>query len=384
MKIAFDAKRIYQNNTGLGNYSRTLVQSLAQKFVENDYYLIAPKITTRFNAAAYPHCHVVTPKGFFLQKIKGWWRSCLVKNELKNYKIDIYHGLSHEIPFGIQYTGIKSVVTIHDLIFERYPEQFNRIDRIIYRYKFKNACKHADRIIAISEQTKQDIIDLYKIDEKKITVCYQSCDANFYQPVADVEKNAIKKKYTLPDEFFLYVGSVIERKNLLSICKAMLMLPEANPIPLVVIGKGGKYLREVKAFVQKNNLSNKIIFLYESIDKNQSLEFKDFPAIYQLATAMIYPSIFEGFGIPILEAMASNIPVIISNVSCMPEVGGEAALYINPSQPAEIAKAMQSIVENKTLASTLRAKSATQAELFDAEKCAAKVMNVYLNLMHDH
>jgi glycosyltransferase involved in cell wall biosynthesis len=381
MKIAFDGKRIYQNSTGLGNYSRTLVESLAKQFAGNEYYLLAPKITSRFQSAAYPNCHVITPSGFFKKLFKGWWRSRFVKNELQQYGIDLYHGLSHEIPFGIQRSGIKSVVTMHDLIFERYPHQYNPIDRIIYRYKCKNACNHADHIIAISEQTKHDIIEFYQIDSKKISVCYQSCDAGFYQTVSDEQKKAIQRKYNLPEQFFLYVGSVIERKNLLNLCKALLLMPSPNKIPLVVIGKGGKYLATVKDFVQKNILTGQVIFLYDTLAENQSLEFSDFPAIYQSATAMIYPSVFEGFGIPILEAMASGIPVITSNLSCMPEVGGDAAIYIDPYQPTTIAAAMTKISQDPIEAISLRQKGIEQAKRFNADKCAQAVMDVYVHLI---
>src|SRR6185503_6123802 len=116
------------------------------------------------------------------------WRSSWVKKDLKKLKIDIYHGLSHEIPIGIHKTGIKSVVTIHDLIHERFPEQYSFVDVRIYRKKFRNACIHADKVIAISEQTKKDIIEFYKIPGNKITVCYQSCNPAFGEMVSGIEK----------------------------------------------------------------------------------------------------------------------------------------------------------------------------------------------------
>ena len=380
MNIGFDAKRAYQNTTGLGHYSRTLITSLAGYFPEHAYYLFAPKITRLFQSDA-ANIHPVAPSAFPAALFKSAWRSNWIKKDLVKNGIDIYHGLSHEIPFGIQKTGIKSVVTIHDLIFERYPSQYSKIDVQIYRKKFTYACKNADKIIAISNQTKQDIIDFYKIPGSKISVCYQSCNPAFFNTVTAEEKQAVITKYNLPREFYLYVGSVIERKNLLTICKAMKEL--TNGIPLVVIGNGDHYLQKVKTYVAENNLQQKIIFLSETAAAKNSEAFKtarDFPAIYQSAAAMIYPSIFEGFGIPVLEAIASGLPVITSNISCLPEAGGDAAMYINPFSMEEMKHAMEQIVTDTGLRSNLIEKSFHHAQKFTQQVCAGAVMNVYKSL----
>ncbi len=383
MNIGFDAKRVYQNTTGLGHYSRTLVTSLAKYFSKNEYYLFAPKITDTFNAANFKNIHAIVPSRFPSTALKAAWRSNWVKKDLLQHKIDVYHGLSHEIPFGIGKTNIKSVVTIHDLIFERYPKQFNKIDVQIYRRKFKYACKHADKIIAISEQTKKDIVDFYKIDENKIEVCYQSCNDIFKQEINEEEKNRVKSLYQLPDKFFLTVGSVIERKNLLTIVKALHQLKNDLNIPLVVIGDGGTYKVIVKDYIAKNNLQSDVIFLSEKEGIKSLPSFKnsiDFPAIYQQAVAMIYPSTFEGFGIPVLEALCSQLPVITSNVSCLPEAGGDAALLIDPYSVNEMAEAMQKVYTDTTFAAEMKTKGLIHAEKFSQEKTATSVMNVYKNL----
>ncbi len=382
MNIGFDAKRAYQNSTGLGHYSRTLITSLAQYFPQHQYYLFAPKITGLFNTGSFTNMHPVAPASFPSTIFKSAWRSNWVKKDLRKNNIDIYHGLSHEIPLGIQNTKIKSVVTIHDLIFERYPEQYSKIDVQIYRKKFTYACRHANAIIAISNQTKQDIIDLYKIAAEKITVCYQSCNPSFFVRATAAEKQKVQTKYNLPQQFYLYVGSVIERKNLLTICKAIKELD--NNIPLVVIGNGDGYLQQVKKYVTANNLQQKIILLSETAAAKNSDDFKtakDFPAIYQCAEAMIYPSIFEGFGIPVLEAIASGLPTITSNISCLPEAGGDAALYIDPMSVEEMKHAMQEIISNTSLRNSLIEKSAAHAQKFTQQNCAAAVMDVYKKLL---
>jgi glycosyltransferase involved in cell wall biosynthesis len=383
MKIAFDAKRAYQNGTGLGHYSRTLISSLATNFPAHHYYLCAPKLTARFDVASFDNVHNITPATFLSKKLKAVWRSNWVKRDLLNEGIDLYHGLSHEIPAGIQNTGIKTVVTIHDLIFERYPEQYNWIDVQIYRRKFKYACEHADLVIAISQQTKDDIIQFYKIPQEKIIICYQSCNPSFSLQVSDEEKQLVKARYQLPEKFFLYVGSIIERKNLLNICKALLQLKHTLEIPLVVIGEGDDYEKQVKRFIADNELQKQVVFLSENPSSSlpSYKSAADFPAIYQQAICMIYPSVFEGFGIPVLEALWSRVPVITSNVSCLPETGGDAAYYIDPTNPAEIAEGMLKIVYDEVLVSAMKDKGWQHAQKFTPAKCAADVMQVYLRLV---
>ena len=383
MNIGFDAKRAFHNGTGLGHYSRTLIRSLAEFFPGNQYYLFNPKHSSRFSIQG-ENIHEVVPKKFPSTLLRSLWRSSWVTKDIKKLGIHLYHGLSHEIPFGIPKTEVKSVVTIHDLIHERYPEQYNPVDLKIYDKKYRYACQYADKIIAISKQTRQDIIDFYKIPEEKITVCYQSCNPAFAQQVNNDEKQAIKKKYSLPDEFFLYVGSIIERKNLLNICKALFLLRDKLRIPLVIIGDGHKYKRKVKDYLIQNSLSGQVIFLSENPSAKSDKSFQsaiNFPAIYQSAIAMIYPSIFEGFGIPVLEALFSRLPVITSNVSSLPEAGGAAAYYVNPLHAEEIAKAMTMIYSDSILTSSMKEKGWSYAQNFTIEKTAGSVMDVYKGLM---
>jgi glycosyltransferase involved in cell wall biosynthesis len=382
MNIGFDAKRAYHNSTGLGHYSRTLIRLLSEYYPEHQYYLFNPKTSLRYNLKG-KSIHEITPARFLSVLFRSAWRSSWVKKDLKKYKINLYHGLSHEIPVGISKTGIKSVVTIHDLIHERFPEQYNPVDVKIYTRKFRYACRYADKVIAISQQTKQDIIDFYKIPAEKIEIVYQSCSPAFSVEASDEEKKRIKVKYDLPLQFFLSVGSIVERKNLLNICKAVFLVRNELNIPLVVIGDGGKYKQKVKDFIIQNGLEKKIIFLSEKkIAKTDEgfLTAADLPVIYQLGLAMIYPSFFEGFGAPVMEALWSRLPVITSNVSCLPEAGGDAAYYVNPDNAAEIAEGMRRIYTDKDLTATMKEKGWRHALKFSPDKYAAAVMNVYKNL----
>jgi glycosyltransferase involved in cell wall biosynthesis len=381
MNIGFDAKRAFHNTTGLGHYSRTLLRSFAEYYPQHEYFLFNPKKSGLFNLSE-PHLHEVNPGNYVNRLFSSAWRSSWVKNDLKDKNIKLYHGLSHEIPIGIQKTGIVSVVTIHDLIHERFPEQYKAIDVKIYSKKFRYACNHADQVIAISEQTKKDIIDYYGTPEEKIKVCYQSCNPAFGVTVSEEEKARVRALYNLPDKFFLYVGSIIERKNLLGVCKAMVLLQE-DGIPLVVIGDGKEYKEKVKRYITENKLEQDIIFLSEQPAAKASAAFQtaaDFPAIYQQATAMIYPSFFEGFGIPVLEALWSRLPVITSNVSCLPEAGGQGAYYVDPSKPEEIVTGLQRIVRDRFLPNIMREKGWEHAQQFTPFNCATAVMNLYKQL----
>ena len=383
MNIGFDAKRAYHNQTGLGHYSRILIHSLAQYYPGHEYFLFNPKRSSLFEFDE-ENVHEVLPHRFPSNFLRAAWRSSWVKKDLKNLRIDLYHGLSHEIPVGIQKTRIKSVVTIHDLIHERYPDQYNPIDVKIYNKKFRYACLHSDQVIAISEQTKEDIIKFYGTPSEKISICYQSCNPAFGEQLTHAQKTLVQLKYNLPAKFFLYVGSIIERKNLMSICKAIFILRNELGIPLVVIGDGGKYKQQVKDYVKQNNLEKKIIFLSESASAKSSKSFQsasDFPAIYQSAIGMIYPSLFEGFGIPVLEALWSKLPVITSNSSSLPEVAGHAAYYVNPQKAEEIAEGMKKIYSDVQFSTDLKEKGWCQAQKFSQQKCAEAVMKVYGGLI---
>ncbi len=383
MNIGFDAKRAYHNKTGLGHYSRTLINLLIDYYPEHHYYLFNPKKSSRYHFHR-KNLHEILPSGFAGKLFPSAWRSSWVKKDLKRYDIDIYHGLSHEVPIGIRKTGIKSVVTIHDLIPERFPEQYNPVDVRIYRKKFRYACEQADKIIAISNQTKQDIIEFYEIPEEKIEICYQSCSPIFSIRASEEHKKQIARKYELPPEFFLSVGSIIERKNLLNVCKALFLLRNDIKIPLVVIGDGGRYKQQVKDFILQHDLENRVIFLSERKEAKTEegfLSTADLAVIYQMAIAMLYPSFFEGFGIPVLEALCCHLPVITSNVSCLPEVGGPGAFCVDPTSAEDLAKAMKKVYNDKTFVATMIKKGINHTKKFTPEKYATSVMGVYKSLM---
>ena len=231
MKIAYDAKRFFYNASGLGNYSRDLVRILARFYPENQYILLNKNKSERGKQILDSSnvSFIETSKGKMSRQLK-------MGKDAQNLDADIFHGLSGELPLKWNPKPIKKIVTIHDLIFVRFPQYYTWFDRKIHFWKFRKAANSADKIIAISEQTKRDIIQFLKVDENKIDVVYQGCHASFKEKPTEEFLNQIKYKFNLPERFLLNVGTVEDRKNLLNVVKAL----EGSDIPLVVIGKKNK------------------------------------------------------------------------------------------------------------------------------------------------
>lgn len=372
MNIGFDAKRAFRNNTGLGNYSRSLIKAIQKIAPENDYQLFTPKNNPIPQAHFFNEAQqysIITPKN---NSNSTYWRSFSIQKEIQQYKTQIFHGLSNEIPFTLSKTDVKSVVTIHDLIYKRYPQYYGFFDRIIYNYKVNFACQHADKIIAISQQTKRDLIHYYHADPNKIEVVYQDCDENFKQVIANSQLEAIRNKYHLPSEFILNVGTIEDRKNVLLVIKALLDLPK--DIVLVIVGKSKSYRKEVDAFIKEHQLEDRIILL-------QDIIFQDLPAIYQLAKVFVYPSKFEGFGIPIIEAIHSNLPVIAATGSCLEEAGGPDNLYVDPNDAKTLAIYIQKLWEDPILRAQIVSKSKVYVQQFNFENIAHQMIQIYSQLI---
>ena len=375
MIIGFDAKRITHNTTGLGNYSRFIVNALSVYFPEDKYILYSPskgKEQLRNKINASKNTTFSFPDKFIDKKFPAFWRSKSILNTLRSDKIQLFHGLSNELPFGIKKTGIPSVVTIHDLIFLRYPHYYKPIDRAIYTYKFKKACKDANLIIAVSETTKRDIIDFFSIPEKKIQVVYQNCDKIFQSSVNEVEKQKIREIYQLPERYVLSVGSIEERKNLLLLVKALRYLP--SDIYVVAVGKKTAYTEEVLSYIALNNLSNRVKLLHE-------VPFIHLPALYQTASVFVYPSLFEGFGIPVIEALHSGTPVIASASSCLQESGGTHSIYIDPNDEKALANAIEKVFSDGSLRKLMIEEGRKYVRQFSDKHIADQLHNIYKELV---
>lgn len=375
MRIGFDGKRAVQNFTGLGNYSRYIVDILCQFYPENEYILYAPKKreNKRLNKLTnqYRQLQLAYPVTFWERKFRSLWRISGITHQLEKEKVSIYHGLSNELPLNIHKSNIKSIVTIHDLIFLRYPQYYHFIDRKIYTYKFRKACENADKIIAISECTKRDIISFFHIPSDKIEVVYQSCDPIFGQSVNNEKKEEVRSKYQLPPKYILNVGSIEERKNALLLVQTLPQLPQ--DIHLVIVGKRTPYTKKIERFASEHNLTSRVHIMH-------NVPFGDLPAIYQLAEIFAYPSYFEGFGIPIIEALHSGIPVVAATGSCLEEAGGPDSIYVNPDSVDEASRAFNEILSKPKKKKLMIEKGKEFIKQFSEEKQATKIINIYNNI----
>ncbi|HRX12315.1 MAG TPA: glycosyltransferase family 1 protein [Draconibacterium sp.] len=368
MKIGFDAKRAFLNASGLGNYSRNTINALHQYNAEHQLILFTPEIKNEL-FSNHGQFEVVSPQNRIFKIYSSFWRNFMVSRELKSREIDIFHGLSNELPKGIHKTEIPSVVTIHDLIFIRFPEFYKTIDRNIYFSKVKYACSSAQKIIAISEQTRDDIIRFFHVDSNKIEVVYQSVSPVFFERV---NSENLRSKYNLKKQFILSVGTHEPRKNQLSLLKAI--KAEKLDIQVVFVGKHTSYTKKLNRFISENKMDGQVNFL-NGISEN------DLAGLYRLATLSVYISFFEGFGLPVIESMASGCPVITSNVSCLPETAGRAAVLCAPNDINELGRQIKSILENETIRNVLVEKGLERAKIFHPEHFSNKMISLYNEIL---
>lgn len=414
MKVGYDGKRAVSNMTGLGNYSRLVIEEVGKIFMslredegyepEESYgsgddfgmHIADPKAARRRAAdlrsdwkllvytpemsrnSRLEPLHRLENVEFRFPPAQGFkgslWRTFGITNNLAADRPDIYHGLSNELPLNIRNSGVKSVVTIHDLIYRRMPECYKPIDRLLYDFKYSRACRNADRIIAVSNRTKQDIVEIYGINPDKIEVIYQGCDDIFRQKYNEAEKEDARKRLRLPDRYITQVGTVEKRKNLELTLRALSNLPEE--IGLVVVGgDNGGYRQAMKRLARELGAANRVIWL-------EGIDFHDLPLIYSMAEASVYPSRYEGFGIPVIESIESGTPVVAATGSCLEESGGPGALYVSPDSVEELATALRGIITDHELRVRLAEEGKRHVQRFDNVKMAEKIVACYHHLLH--
>ncbi|NBB20075.1 glycosyltransferase [Runella sp. CRIBMP] len=382
MRIGFDAKRAFNNRTGLGNYSRFVLNALQHFAPQHQYLAYTPKFKVGL-FDEFPEKYIRFPE--VKNKLYGaWWRSYGIKKKMVQEGVQVFHGLSNELPHGLSAAGIKSVVTIHDLIFLRYPELYPAIDRFFYRQKFKNACAEADVVVAVSEQTKRDIVAFYGTSPKKIKVVYQDCHEAFHltsqvlkrgRPVGGAqpwEVSPLLQKYNIGKPYVLTVGTIEARKNQLHLVKAF-HAAQLTDAELVLIGGKTSYQQAIEAYIAQHHLATKVKIL-------NGVPFADLPALYHSARVFAYPSFFEGFGIPIVEALHSNVPVVASTGSCLEEAGGKGGLYVDPNDVNALAQTLTLLWQDETLRKSLITEGQKHVKEFAAEKIARELTEIYASL----
>lgn len=364
MHLGFDAKRAFQNTTGLGNYARDVLRILAAHAPGHRYAAYGPRLV----GGRLPQgVEARGPAGALWRALPSAWRVAGLAGQLRRDGVELFHGLSNELPLGVERSGVRSVVTIHDLIFERFPELYPPVDRRIYAWKFRSAAARADLVVAISEQTKADLVERYGVAPARIRVVYQGCHPAFQRDPAAGADEAVAARLALPPRYLLSVGTVERRKNLALVVRA---LPGLPGVPLLVVGRQTPYAEEVKAEARRLGVEGRLRFL-------QGVSMEELAALYRRCEAFVYPSIFEGFGIPIIEALFAGAPVVTTEGGVFPEAGGPGSAYVRPDDADGMRDTLAAILGDEARRARMRAAGREHARRFADGAIAEALLAVY-------
>lgn len=372
MRIGLITNMMDANTGGIGRYVEEVVKNLLKLDKKNEYFLIHSnrkeyKFKGNFTEIKLPFFSTIPKK-----LLTGTW---YFENICKNYNLDIIHDLGQIAPFYLR-SKTKRILTVFDLTSVLFPENISIKSKLIVKL-YPRVYSNTDKIITISESAKKDLINLYKIPEEKIIVTPLGADKKFRRITDNTALMKVKKKYHLPENFLLFVGTIEPRKNLENLIKAYSPFKNRNTIKLVIVGKKGWKYDPFFQTIKKLDLE-KDVLLTGFVDDN------DLPYFYNLAKVFVYPSFYEGFGLPVLEAMACGCPIITSNTSSFPEIVGNAGIMINPySLENELIPALQKIFYNLNYRNNLIKKGFLQAKKFNWKNCAEKTLNVYQSLTYD-
>lgn len=369
--IGMDGKRAVQNNTGLGNYSRYTLNILSLAYPSAQFRLYAPKNMP--NERLEPllgreNVSLTVPDTSFGGIGRAFWRTVDLPLDLRRDNVALYHGLSNELPMTIR--GVcPSVVTIHDVIWRRSPADYKAVDRRIYDFKYGRSARIATRVIAISECTKRDLVADFGIDPSKIDVIYQGVDPIFSLDINTERRQEVRAKYSLPAHYIACVGTVQPRKNQLLVVRALALLPKN--VHLVIVGRmDGAYADSVRREIERLGLSDRVKHL-------QGVPFTDLPYIYADADASVYPSRYEGFGLPVVESLTVGTPVVAATGSCLEEAGGDGAVYVNPDDADSLASELLHIIDDRIYRDKLSRYGRRHVRKFSADTFAKATMASY-------
>lgn len=370
--IGLDGKRAVCNNTGLGNYSRYALNIMSMAFPSTRFRLYSPVAADNERLSpllARGNVELAVPSLRFGGALaRALWRTFDLPVTLKNDGVALYHGLSNELPLTISGV-VPSVVTIHDLIWRRLPADYKAIDRKLYDWKYGRSARIANRVIAISECTRRDLVNDYGIDPAKIDVIYQGIDPIFTLDIDTARRQAIRAKYNLPEKYIVSVGTIQLRKNQMMAVEALAKLPAE--VQLIFIGgTSGDYAAQVRRRVSALGLTDRVRFL----DK---VPFADLPALYADAVFSSYTSRYEGFGLPVVESLTVGTPVIAATGSCLEEAGGRGAVYVNPDDVDAYVEAAARLIDDRVYNDKLAGLGRRYVRRFSADAFAKATMATY-------
>jgi len=374
MRIGFDVRPFLKKETGVGVYFKHLLFHLAQIDKSNEYFLFSSSFKDRFPVQKIPPFSKkhfrdlrlpVKVMNFFWHKL-GW--------PPLEYFFKTDFDLTHSPTPLILPTKGKKIVTVYDLFFMDFPRMTDKEARKDFVNKAEDAFLKADGIVAISQFTKNQLIKKFSVEEKKVEVIYLGLNPEFKIDIPVEESEKIREKYSLPSSFILFVGAIEPRKNLLNLVDAVKIIHKKHKrVPLVVVGQKGQDYKNLERKVRQNELESWVQIMGYLPDK-------DVRAFYRLASVFAFPSLCEGFGLPLLEAMASGVPVVASNYSAMPEIAQDAALYFDPKDPYDIADRIVQVMKDENLYQKLKARGKKRALDFDWRATAAHTLRFYESL----
>ncbi len=374
MRIGFDVRPFLKRETGVGIYYRNLLFHLAQIDRANEYFLFSSSLKDKFPRQKIPPF----PKKEFhhfrfpVRLINLFWYRLSWPPLDYFFMTDL--DLAHSPTPLILPTKGKKIVTVHDLFFMDFPRMTDREARKHFVTRIRGSLYDADGIVAISEFTKNQLLERFDLDEKKVKVIYHGLDREFYTEVSAAEGEQVRKKFSLPPSFIFFVGAMEPRKNLSRLIEALKIVHEKHQkILLVIVGRQGLDYKNLEKKIDQLNLQDWV----RMMDYLPDAEVKIF---YRLASVFAFPSLCEGFGLPLIEAMASGLPVAASKISALPEIGQDAALYFHPEDPEDIADKLILAMEDEELRKTLRERGKKRALDFDWHTTAAETLSFYEQL----
>ena len=361
MNIILEDGFAIQKGTGIGQYTLNLAHFLRNHPEIHNVWLTEKPFLKMIPSRALRRVLYVTWLNSYLQLL------------LKRNKIDIVHFTNYLIP-AVKFSNVKYVVTIHDLTAWKFPETLPSVYVTYIKWAISYAVRKADLICTVSNTVKKEIVELFGVDSEKIYTVYSGVSQQFLSsPRVSADKaTAIKKKFGIEKNFLLFVGTLEERKNLLTLLKAFKIIEKQKDIQLVLIGRPGYGFSKIEKYLNQKSLKEKVI-LTGYITEAEKI------ALYDLAAAFIFPSLYEGFGIPLVEAMVRKVPIVASSIGTTKEVAAEAALYYgsDPYNYNALSKQILKVLENNALVQTMIKKGLERAKKFSWERVAQNHLQAY-------
>ncbi len=371
-RIGFDAVRALRNSTGLGNYARRVLRGLLAAGTGLEGHLFSPaparppyaRLPEELGASLH-----LPPAAWRQPGLSTWWRTFRLGRRAAASGIELYHGLTHEIPRDLPRTGVPSVLSVADLLWERYPGLYPRVDRRSYQWRYRWSAEHASAVVALSEQTRNDLLELYQVDPARLWVIPPPGDPRYAVPVPAEQRHEVLNRYGLPERFLLSVGTWEARKNQRTAIVALASLEAERTPPLVLVGRDGGTGAELSRLAERL-APGRVRFV-------SGVRHADLPAVMQSADLFLYPSLSEGFGLPIVEALAAGVPVIASEGRCFREAGGPATLYAPATDAIALAGMIRHVLDDPDLAATMGTAGRRHAERFDGARLAKQMLDLY-------